>query len=220
MRSPKTACWLGLLAAMALGAFGVTTASATQSGHFTSESPSGRTSFNLLEKTGSEHETTLSAYGMTTTCHDSTYHVHHVSSPTFTTFTVTPTRLGCTTGSGETATVRMNGCSYDFTSRSAPNHATVHLECPVGSKTEIESSGGTVKIGAQTPHCGGVTYSTIEMEGKHAITINLTLECMTAECHGLCQLLGTNTGTAKLTGSLTLQGKDTDTGLVTGITST
>lgn len=65
-----------------------------------------------------------------------------------------------------------------------------------------------MKYPPQTPTTGGLTYSTIETNGKHAVTVNVTAEGIHAECHGACQLIGTNTTTAKITGSLTVAGTD------------
>jgi hypothetical protein len=212
IRSLKTGLGLSMLVALLVAAFGVMNASATQTGHFTSSSTN--TKYDVREATGTAHSTQLSAYGSTVECHHATYNVHHTSSTTFTTLAVTPEYTACTTGSGGAATVRMNGCYYDFTSRTT-GHATVHLICPAGKKAEVETSGGLEKFGAQTPTTGGVTYT----NENGLITVNITVEGIHAECHGACQLLGTNTTTASLKGSVTVEGTDTVTGAKAHITA-
>jgi hypothetical protein len=224
IRNFKTALGMSFLAALAVGVAGVGGASATAPGvgnHFTSASPSGKTNFDLTVATGTAHETSIAAYGTTIGCHHITYSAHHVNTATFTALTVTPEVKNCTTGSGDAATAHMNGCHYEYTAKNTgTSHATVHLRCPLGKKIEWTTPGGTMKFGAQTFEKGGVTYSAIEIGGKHAITINKTIEGTQGTCHGVCQIFGTATATATMSGSMTLQGTDTDTGLAANLTAT
>jgi len=218
-RKLKAGFGLALLAALVVSAMGAMSASAITSGHFTSDSVNG-TKFDISETTGTAHATKLTAYGSTVECHNITYTAHHISTQTTQILTVTPTYHSCTSG-GNTATVTMNGCHYEFTSRTPPSHGTPHFRCPAGVKAKVETSNGTMQFGAQTPTLGGVVYETAtNAAGKHIITANITVEGIHGECHGLCQFLGTNTTTAKLTGSVTVEGTDTVTGAAVNITAT
>jgi hypothetical protein len=220
-RSLKAGLGLSMLVALIVAAFGVMSASATTSGHFTSDS-AGETKLIPTEATGTTHTTSLSAFGLTVTCHNVTYTAANMKTATTQEITVTPTYLGCTSGENP-AHVRMNGCHYIFTSRTAPGHGTPHFLCPVGKKAEVEITGSNciMKFGAQTPTSGGATYDTIEMAGKHALTVNVTAEGIHAEAHGgICVFFPTNTTTAKLTGSVTVRGENPATGAAVGITAT
>lgn len=217
-RSLKTAFGLSVLVALVVGVMGAMSASAKVSGHFVSGAT--KTEFKATEATGTAHATTLSAYGSTVSCHNVKYQVHHTSAATFTSLTVTPTYENCTVGGGpDTATVRMNGCHYEFKSKSstAAGHATVHLLCPVGKKAEVETPNGTEKFGAQTPTSGGVTYTNV---AGGTVTANVTVEGIHAECHGLCQFLGTNTTTATLKGAVKVEGLNTEGGAKVHLTAT
>lgn len=207
IRSLKTGLGLSMLVALLVAAFGVMNASATTSGHFTSDS-GGETKLIATEATGTTHETALSAYGLGVTCHNVAYSPKTLTTATTQEITVEAVYTNCTSGSNE-AKVRMNGCHYIFTSRTAPEHGTTHFLCPGTNRAEVEipSSNTLISFGAQTPTLKGATYSTIEMEGKHAITANITTEGIHAHCHrGVCLLLGTTTTTAKLTGAVTVRG--------------
>jgi hypothetical protein len=218
IRSLKAAFGLSLVAALVMSVVGVFGASATTSGHFSSES--AKTTYNITENTETTHKTELSAFSATVSCHEVKYTGAQTNTAIFSALTVTPEYKSCTSGSG-VAHVRMNGCHYVFTPRTT-GHATAHFLCPTGKKAEVESTstGSTMKFGAQTPTTNGVTYSAIVIDGKNALTTNITVEGIHGECHGACQIFGTTTTTGKLLGSVTVQGKDATTGIVTGIKAT
>jgi hypothetical protein len=219
IRSLKAAFGLSLLAALVVSAMSVMSASAITQGHFSSEV--AKTKYDIKEATGTAHSTKLEAYGSTIECHEITYTGHHTSTTTSTALTVTPHYTKCTkTADSSTATVHMKGCHYEFTPRPAPAHATAHFRCPTGVKAEVTTNAGTMKFGAQTPTKGGVVYETITMENKHAITANITVEGIHGTCHGACQIFGTTTTTGKLSGSVTVQGTNTDTGAPVHLTVT
>jgi hypothetical protein len=217
IRSIKAALGLSLLAILAVSAMGALSASATTNGHFFSHSPSSKTGFHtVVEGTGTTHSTKLTGWFTEISCHSATYSVHHISVKTVQSLTVTPHYTNCT--SSGVAHVRMNGCHYVFTSRTPPGHATAHFVCPAGKKAEVEdtASGSLMKFGAQTPTAGGVTY-TNSPDGS--VTVNVTAEGIHGECHGGCQLFGTNR-TSTLTGAAVVRGYDTETGLTTSVTHT
>jgi hypothetical protein len=186
-----------LVTAIAMHAVGVFGASATTSGHFTTANR--QTWLDIAESTETAHKTTLTAFGSTISCHNAHYKAPDVIVGTATGVTVTAEYTNCTTGSGGAATVRMNGCDFSFTSRTE-GHGTIHFACPAGKKAEVETGVGTMKFGSQTPK-GGAFYTTTEANGVHGLTVDITTEGIVAECHGACQIVGTNTTTAKLTGA-------------------
>jgi hypothetical protein len=216
IRSLKTALGLCVLAALLTGAIGATSASAATSGHFTSES--AQTKLDITGATGTSHEATLSIFGVAISCHQFTYTGSNLTVTTTQTITASASLTNCTTG-GSAATVNMNGCDLSFTSRTT-GHATTHFICPVGKKAEVITSNGTMKFGTQTPTTGGVTFTAITMGTKPALTANITVEGIHAECHGACQIFGTSNTAGKLTGSATVQGTDATTGAATGIAAT
>jgi hypothetical protein len=221
IRSLKTAFGLSLMAALVFSATSVLSASATDPGvgnHFTSSTTN--TKYTVTEATGTTHAITLHAYGGIVFCHKPQYSVHHTSTTTFTSFTVTPvndTNWNCTDGNFEHVTVHFRGCHYQFTAKNTnAEHATVHFKCPVGVKAEATLSNGDVsKFGAQTPP-GGATYTHTNGE----ITANVTMLGMHVTCHGICQLLGTTRTDATISGSVTIAGFDTTTGVKSHITAT
>jgi hypothetical protein len=210
---------LGLMLALGILALGALSASATTSGHFTSDAPSGTTILHMAGATGSSHDAELFAYGSAISCHNIEYSVNPVTTRTVTSLTVTAGFSNCTTDSGDTATVRMNGCHFQFTSRST-QHATVHFLCPEGKRAVVETSAGVMKFPPQTPTTGGLTFGTTVENGAHAVTVNVTAQGLHAECHGICQLLGTKTTTAQITGSGTVVGTDAVTKGPVDITAT
>lgn len=216
-RNLKTTLGLGLLAALIASGAGVMSATATTSGHFISSSGNG-TEFRITESTGTAHETALFAWGLTVFCHQATYKAHHVNTQTFTLLTVTPEYKSCTHNDGSPVTVRMNECHYAFKSRaSGTGHATVHLFCPPGKKAEVQSASGLQKYGSQTPTQGGVTYTNL---ADGTVTANITVEGIHGECHGFCEIIGTNTTSARLIGSVTVEGLDTVAGSKVNLSAT
>ena len=217
IRTLKAAIGLSLLAALAMSAMSVMSASATTSGHFTSDVST--TKLNVTETTGTTHSMKLTAVGTTVECHSPSYS-GHATGLTSTHITIIPVYNNCTTGTGGAATVTMNGCSYTFTSRTPPGHATVHLDCPVGARAEVHTGGGTLTFGAQTPTTNGVLYETITTNNKHALTLNATQEGIHYECHGACAIFGTSGTNAKLSGAATIAGVDSVTLNPVNITAT
>jgi hypothetical protein len=221
IRSLKAAFGLSLIAALVLSAMSVMGASAKNpeaNNHFSSSSIN--TKYKVIETTGTAHSIKLSAFGGSVECHSPKYAVTNTTATKFTTITVTPTEeptWNCTSGEHK-ATVNFNGCHYQFTAKaSTATHATVHFLCPTGKKAEVVAENTcTEKFGAQTPTTNGVTYTNIN---KH-ITVNVTVEGIHAEGHGVCQIFGTNTLTAKMNGATTVEGFDVGTGVKATISAT
>jgi hypothetical protein len=208
----EAALGLGLLAALATGTVNVVGAAAISSGHFVSDSTTNETTQLLVtEDTNSTHKVQFISTGNTVECHRPTYNVHLMTSNTTQQVTATGNYEGCTTGAEE-ADIDMKGCHYIFTSRAGTSHATVHFKCPVGQKAQIVTPSCTTSIGEQTP-AGGVTYQNVlvntPLGPKHSVTVNITVSGIAATQHGVCQLFGTVSTTAKLQGAVLVHGIDT-----------
>jgi hypothetical protein len=202
IRNLMTMAGASLATILVASAIGVIGASATTSGHFTTNAPSGQVKLDITESTETTDRTTWNAFGTSISCHKVNYAAPNLTSSTVSTITITPEYANCTTGSEGSANIKMNGCHYSFASRTE-GHGTVKLICATGKKVEVESGAGTMKFAEQTPK-GGAVYTTIDASGLHALTIDLTAEGLTGECHGACQIFGTNNANGKLTGSVTV----------------
>lgn len=225
---------LGLLAVMATSAFAVMNASATVTGHFTHDAAGGHativgtenfsepkhiTEFHRTATTGGEYT------GAAITCTKTTYH-GTVATATTQELTITPdyTECGTTGGTWNEVTVTMNNCDYTFKSNTAASaspptaDATVTIDCPVGSSIEIHHPNCTIIVPAQTPK-GGVSYTRIIENNKHAITVDVTATHIVGYFHGgACIFLGT-TKEFDMTGGATVKGTTT-TGEQVNITAT
>jgi len=209
IRTLKASFGLGLLAAVVMSLWNVMGASAITSGHFTSDVETTR--LQITEQTGTAHAVQLHNLGKSITCHSPSYSAHLTGTAatpkTSQEIKVVPHYTNCTEGE-ENATINMNGCYFLFTSRTPPNHATVHFKCPVGKKAIVTSGGCETKFGEQTPS-GGATYTTIVgANNKHAITVNVTASNIHNERHGICAIFGTTGTNAEMTGAVTVEGFD------------
>lgn len=207
---------LGMLAALAVSAFVVYSASAETGGKF--DAAAGTTIEGTESRIGAgtgTHVTELSALGNNVRCTHASYHgTAAVLNPT--SITITPTYSECylNTHTAENATaITMNGCDYVFTVGKEPalKDQTIDLVCPAGAKAEVHArSGGseicTETFGPQTVK--GAVYTADTFKTKKSITLDLTVTGIVLEKHGACALLppfGTN-GTGELKGSVTVNG--------------
>lgn len=134
----------------------------------------------------------------------------HVFSGTFTTLDVAPSYLECT-AFGFEATVKMNGCRYDFhvteTVSSGMSHrGTVGVFCPAGKLIEIIAAGGicTSKIGSQSP-LGVVSYTT-NTGSPETVSVTTGLKGITYTQEGFFCPGGSGTfSNGTYTGSLTVK---------------
>jgi len=197
---------LSLLAFVAMSAVAVINASARTNGHFTSDSPTGKTTILGAEVPGTPHQTEFTVHGLEggVVCDDVAYH-GTMSSNTSTHITIVPFYKKChTTGSAaDTTVIDVNGCSYTFT---PGDNGTVHVDCPTGKSIEITHPNCTIKIKPQTAQ--GVTYLTDLQNGRHIITPVFHKVQFSSEYEaGICIFTGTN-HTATLHGSATIRGFD------------
>jgi len=194
---------LGLLVTLTMGAVTVMNASATSSGHFTSDSPSGKTivvgAHNVV------HFTEFTSHGLAggSVCDEIAYQGTAGVSTT-TEITIVPSYQKCHTTEAPqgNSTITVNGCYYLFTSGGT---GTVHVACPENKSIEVHHPNCTIKITPQT--VGGITYGTvIDPNGKHIFTLGFNAVQVNTEYEGgICVFTGTN-HTATLGGSLTVRG--------------
>lgn len=204
---------LGLLAVMATSAFAAMNASAKDGGHFVVDAHGVVHGF----ETAPNHVVHLvSASGSQIGCATESY-TGNISSLTATAVKITPLWSNCTTTSdGTVVDVIENGCYFEFTAgATGQTHHTAHFVCPTKS-LEISHPNCTIKVPTQT--ATGVTYDTIMMSNKHAITLNSTAKVTSHYEAGICIFLGT-TQTSEMKGSVTVQATDTA-GNPTNLTST
>jgi len=215
-RTFRAAFGLVFLAALSIIGTNVIAASATVTGHFTSDS-AVETLLDISEPTGTAHALKVTGGTTEVTCHKATYN-SKIMGATVISVIVTPTYENCTDQSGGAASVTMNGCRFEIKSRTT-GHGTTHLLCSAGVKVQVHAAGNTLSFSPQTPTKGGLTYTTTTENGKHALTVDVTAEELHYECHGTCMFSGTNRVNGTLTGSVTVTGTDPN-GSPINITST
>jgi len=207
---------LGLLALLTMGAFAAANATAEGGGHFTSDSPTGKTWITGTEEQGgtTPDTTELAVQGLIGIhCKHASY-VGTISANTVESVTISPTYKECTTVPSGTKNivVDVNGCTYTFTiaKKKANVHNTVDIVCPAGIKgIVITHPECEVTVPPQT--LKGVAYIATTESGKESITVEATIGInatpkFTTQFHkGICTLLGTTheaafTGSVKVTG--------------------
>ena len=204
---------LGLLAMIAVSGFAAVNATGETGGHFTSDSPNGKTVITGTEKQGTSHTTQLAVEGLSGIHCEHALYEATAGAATVESLTVTPTYTKCTTSpSGATnVVVDHNGCNYTFTigKKIATVHQTVSIVCPAGKAIVITHPECEITVPPQT--LTGITYNTVVEENKHAITlvaeigVNGTPKLTTQFHAGFCVLLGT-THLGSFTGSVTVKG--------------
>jgi hypothetical protein len=135
--------------------------------------------------------------------------------------TVTAEYEECTThasGINAASTVDMNGCAYILTGETTDGtHGIVHIECPGTNVIEVTtpSVNCTVKVKAQTPTSGGISYeNTFPTGEKDDVDATATVEGITFERSGgiICAASGipSEGNNAKLLEKITIRAyKDT-----------
>lgn len=199
---------LGLLATMAMAAFAAVNATAQVGGHFVSDSPTGNTAITGTENPTVSHFTEFTIGNQTPFgCHETSYDAT-VTGNTVEDITVTPTYKGCLTTGGTTGEVIVdtNDCGFTFKiGKKSTAHNTVSIVCKKTTKhIVITHPNCTIRVPEQ--NLTGVSYTTDVQNGKHAITLDATVENITAHYEGgICVFLGTSQ-TSKYTGSVTVEG--------------
>ena len=202
---------LGVLAVLAMSAFAAMSATAETGGHFTSEVHHT----TIVGSENTTHTTLFSVDGGTQIkCLETSYH-GTTDETTETEVTITPTYKTCTTvgASHHTVTVHTNKCDFLFkVGKSAPTQDnTVEVACSgAPAYFEITHPNCTIRVPAQSAATGlqgGVAYTTITKNNKHALTADVTVSEIAAHYEGgICVFLGTN-HKATMNGSVTLEGR-------------
>lgn len=205
---------LGLLALLAMSVF-VVNASATKGGHFTSDVD--HTIIKGTESNPGNHNLKFQrtvngqASGLPIECTHVNYH-GTVTVKTTQEITVTPEYKDCATQGGVWGEVKVHHpktaeCEtkvFKFTSAEPGKKGTVHVTCPI----TITHPNCTIRVPTQT--VSGVTYNQVNENGKHAITLGVTVPGIAGQFEGgICIFLGTNQ-TFDMNGSVTVWGEDTD----------
>jgi len=209
---------MGLLAVLATSAFAAINASAIVNGHFTAEPKEDHLIITGAETNPGKHflvfhETkNATEYGSTIECTHVKYHgtLSGALATTTQSVEVRPEYIECATNGGVWGEVKVDvptECGtnvFKLTSRTPPNHGTVHVECVI----KITHPNCEITIPKQTP-TGGIVYDTDPETTPHAITATVTATGIVGQFHGgICVFLGT-THTFDMTGSTTFWGEDT-----------
>jgi len=123
---------------------------------------------------------------------------------------------GCERDDGVKTHVKMRSCDYKFTSEGTPD-APVHIECATAgdeiriNATFLGAEIACVRVPAQTPTGGGVSYETIGTGPEREITADVTVSGITYTELGICshgEVTTTNNGTYNA--DFTVTGTDTE----------
>jgi hypothetical protein len=174
MNATLKALGLGLVAALASGAFSTMSAPAETGGHFTSAAV--ETTVKGVE--GGFHRVVLPVPGISTLeCEKATYAATvEAESKTTESVRVTPTYEGCkrTGGTSGEIVVHVNGCTYVVgIGKKAMADNTVEIDCPEGNA--IELTGWFCPLMVIPPQAvKGLSYGTIVENAKHSLTVGVT----------------------------------------------
>jgi len=199
---------LTLIAILATSAIAASSASATDV--FTStksvETISGTATNGVIEITGPELSATCATVNLHAVVQNGASEGTGSASLEGTAGSTDSGHCGSDLGTGD---VVVNECQIIITGNTIGGHARAWVTCPSGKEIELRASeiGVTIKIPAQTPTSGGLTY-TNEAGGK--VKAEATVEGITYTCQPklACNLgVGSTEGnTADLTGSILMAG--------------
>lgn len=215
MSGKLKALGLALLVAMAVAATGAVSASAEVTGHIAVEIDDA----TLVGSENEVHNSQFSVDGGTPIECGSDSYEGEAGAETLAGFTLKPEYPKCKTAGSETynIAITVNGCDYTLKSTSG-THATFWIQCPSKQAIEIHHPNCTIKFLPKS-NLTGIRYTTLTEAGKHALTVDLTVENIEVEYHGgICIFLGTNHKGA-LKGSFTIRATDAG-GNAVGITNT
>lgn len=202
MNTKFKALSLGALAVLAIVALGSGSATATTGGHFASGE-------HALVKTvdNAQHSYAFNAHSGEVQC--STFnHQGTIAGTTATSIDLVPNYVGCGTEGGSGTAISAytyNGCVYRLTvaaKTTSSTEQTIDFVCPTGKVLEFHQPNCLATMPPQTV-VNAATYTPIEVNGKHALTLDLHATFETQYHGGLCVFLGTKQF-ATLQGSTTL----------------
>ena len=141
--------------------------------------------------------------GATVSCGASGFNGTITASPTQE-LTLQPTYENCTLSS--LAATIDTPCNDIFTgSTNAFEHATVHIECPVGSTVKITVNGCTILFGSQTPE-QGAHYTNTGSGSSRDVDFSVTMKNAAYEKVGLlCGLIAGLGGELSILGDYTMR---------------
>lgn len=217
---------LALVAALAMSAIAVFSASAETGGHFTSE-----VEHTILEgeDTGFGFAYSDPAAAIGFNCEQLKF-LGTMVDDTAVEALLAPTFVNCKSAKAKSVKVNTNGCNFLLTIRKVEpdkKDNTVHLICPGASTLEVTLEGEfgncLITIKAQTP-AGGIAYKTDGAAGVgHDLRMSTTLSGIHAVYHGGIAKCGVQDHktfeTAAIAAETTLRGYNTEDVLV-GITAT
>jgi hypothetical protein len=191
--------------ALALGAFVTATAlgECTTSSHFISD-----TEHTIVKGTGSSpHDLVIASETDTFhTCNHESYEGTFIGK-TSQTFQLWAKTSGCSTAGEQPFTVDDEGCTYTLTSHGASQHGLLTVDCATGKEINVTHKGCEMSIPPQTQE--GVTFTTSTRNGKHALTVDITIRGIETRYHGgVCVMYGTE-HTHEIVGSLVFWGEGT-----------
>lgn len=206
MKLKLKALCLGALAATAIAASGGGGAAATTGGHFVSGAE-----HTTVEALGSApHSYTFKTHSGLITC-ETFRHEGTFSGPTAESIDLAPIYAGCVTQGGTVITgYTYNGCVYRLTvaaGTTSTTEQTMHFVCPVGQVLEFHQPNCLATMPPQTV-TNAATYTKVESNGKHAVTLDLHATFETQYHGGICVFLGTKQS-ATMQGSALLVGFNT-----------
>lgn len=210
------------LALCAIGTAFVTSASAQTGGHFTIDVPKAK----IKTTESPTHRLEFTFPGLTPIlCEERTFPGENIPQ-TFVDIAITGGAPKCATtgGNPKELEIQFHGCGLKFKiGQKAGQHNTTDIYCPPGEgPIEVIHPNCKVKVPAQNGF-NGVTYTNVPEEGKHALTLQLTLAAgpeVTAHFEeGICIFLGTNHAMV-VTGSLTVRAYKEDGTTRANITAT
>lgn len=187
MGARRMRLYLGVLATVVGSATVSTGAWATTGGHFVME-----TEHAEIDATQSvSHGVEIVLHGSSEIVCNSVSLDGTTTNSTVTELLLTPSYSGChTIGSESGVSINTNGCVYRFTVARGTEQ-TLDLVCPAGKAVEISHPNCLVKVPPQN-NLGGVTYTTVTVDGKHANTVDWSIDINSNFESGICVFLGTN----------------------------
>jgi hypothetical protein len=215
---------VGVLAVVTVGAVAVVDASATTSGHFTTQSSDHHVVFRGTAIHPGTHTLTIqrtvngTASGSPIKC----THIHYFSTRTgwfvtlFPVIWFKPTYTDCSTEGESPHNVLIDvpgPCGENAYEMTSGGSGTVHANCSI----TLTHPNCRIVLPAQT--LSGVSYSATTRNGRAALTANLNLQGITGHFEsGFCVFLGTNQ-TFHMQGSILIWAEDAG-GNPVGITHT
>jgi hypothetical protein len=134
------------------------------------------------------------------------------------TINVNPHTTDCGSSIGQ-VTFDMNGCDYELTGNTTGSDsgtdATIWITCPTSKKIELTNSLCKIKVPAQTPTSGGVTYTNQTENGYSVTKVTVTSTGVTYSTEGaFCALGGlpSHGNNTDITGTVILGGYKDESG--------